>query len=224
VPPTHPELLDWLASEFTEAPAAWSIKKMHRIIMLSSVYRQASADRPECKQVDPDNALLWKMNLRRLDFEALRDSLLAVGGTLDRTVGGPPVKDILSAGARRRTLYGYIDRERVPGLYRTFDFPSPDATSPRRDSTTVAPQALFLMNHPFVATAARRLVQRPDIAAAKEPAEKVARLYRVLYARDATAGELSLAREFIADAGGQATAWERYAQALLLANEFAFVD
>src|SRR5207244_3361851 len=127
VPSTHPELLDWLAGYFMDN--GWSVKKLHRIIMRSAAYRQASDDRPECKQVDPDNALVWKMNRRRLDFEALRDALLAAAGTLDPTVGGPPVKDAMSGGARRRTIYGYLDRQSVPGLYRTFDFPSPDATS-----------------------------------------------------------------------------------------------
>jgi hypothetical protein len=219
-PPTHPELLDHLATAFMES--GWSVKKLHRLILLSAVYQQRSDDRPDGRRADPDNALLWKMNRRRLDFEATRDALLAVSGRLDRTVGGPPAKDLLGPSANRRTLYGFLDRLQVPGLYRTFDFPSPDATSPQRDATTVPQQALFLMNSPFVQECARKLLQRPEVAAEKDAAPRVERLYRLAYGRTPTAEEVGLAREFLRD--GQPTAWERYAQALLLANEFAFID
>jgi hypothetical protein len=215
-PPTHPELLAYLAASFAEN--GWSIKKLHRQIMLSNAYRQASADRADGRRLDPENALLWRMNRRRLDFEATRDTLLATANTLDRSVGGPPVKEIL--GSNRRTLYGYVDRLNVPGLYRTFDFPSPDATSPRRDTTTVAPQSLFLMNHPAVARAAKKLLERPDVVQEKEMPRKVERLYRILYGRAPTQRELSIAQEYLAANG----TWERYAHALLMANEFVFVD
>jgi hypothetical protein len=120
-------------------------------------------------------------------------------------------------------LYGFLDRLNVPGLYRTFDFPSPDASSPQRDTTTVTPQSLFLMNNPFAIECARHLVRRPEVAAEHDAAGKIGRLYRLLYGRGPTAEELSLAREYL---GGSPTpvAWERYAQALLLANEFVFID
>src|SRR5262249_57722730 len=110
---------------------------------LSAVYQQRSDDRPDCRGVDPENALLWKMNRRRLDFEATRDALLAVSGRLSAIVGGPSVKDAFAPADTRRTLYAYLDRLNVPGLYRTFDFPSPDATSPQRDATTVPQPPLF---------------------------------------------------------------------------------
>jgi hypothetical protein len=220
-PPTHPELLDWLATWFMDN--GWSVKKLHRLLLSSHTYQQASADRPEARKVDPENALLWRVNRRRLDFEAMRDGLLAVSGGLDRSIGGPPVRDIASAGATRRTLYGYIDRLNMPGLYRTFDFPSPDATSPRRDSTTVAPQALFLMNHPFVLTAARRLLARPEVARDKDTMAKVEHLYRLLFVRPPTVQETTLAREYLSEKA-TAAEWERYVQALLLTNEFVFVD
>jgi hypothetical protein len=221
-PPSHPELLDHLATLFMNR--GWSIKQMHREVMLSAVYRQSSADRPECQRLDPENLLLWKMNRRRLDFEATRDALLAAADRLNRTVGGPSVQNITAPGATRRTLYGFIDRLNLPELLRTFDFPSPDATSPKRDSTTVAPQALFLMNNPYVIDCARRLVQRPEIAAEKGMAKRVERMYWLLYGRGPAAEELQLATEFIGEAPNKAGAWERYAQALLLANEFVFVD
>jgi len=217
-PPTHPELLDYLAATFVEN--GWSIKQLHREIMRSAVYRQASADRPEGKRLDPENTLLWKMNRRRLDWEATRDSLLAVAERLNRTVGGPPVRDTFAPTTTRRTLYGFLDRQALPGLYRTFDFPSPDATSPQRDSTTVAPQALFLMNHPLVAAAARGVAQRRDLAQETDAALRVQRLYRVLFGRAPSARELTLAQGYAAESGS----WERLAQALLMTNEFVFID
>jgi hypothetical protein len=219
-PPTHPELLDHLATWFMNN--GWSIKKLHRLILLSAAYQQRSDDRLDCRSLDPENALLWRMNRHRLDFEAMRDALLAVSGRLDRARGGPPVKDIQGASGRR-TVYGFLDRLHVPGLFRNFDFPSPDASSPRRDTTTIPQQALFLMNNPFVLDCARALVRMPEIAAEKDCARRVDRLYRRLYGRGPTADEVDLAREFT---GGrmESPRWARYAQGLLMTNEFAFVD
>jgi hypothetical protein len=220
-PPSHPELLDWLAATFVEE--GWSIKKLHRHILLSRTYQQQSHDRPEGRAADPENVLLWRMNRRRLDFEALRDTLLAGAGRLSPAVGGPPVRNITAPGSTRRTLYGILDRLNLPGLYRTFDFPSPDATSPQRDTTTVAPQALFLMNNPFVIDCARHLVRRPDVVAAKTVTAKVTRLYRLLYGRAPTSEEAALAQEYLGTMPADVT-WDRYGQALLVANEFVFVD
>jgi hypothetical protein len=219
-PPSHPELLDHLASAFMDD--GWSIKKLHRRIMLSRVYQQKSDDRPERLAADPDNRLLWKMNRRRLDFEAMRDALLAVGGRLDRHVGGPSVSNITAPGSTRRTLYGRLDRLNLPGLYRTFDFPSPDATSPQRDLTTVPQQALFMMNNPFVLECASQVLRRPELTNEKDHAKKVERLYRLLYGRQPLEAELALAREFIGARSD--VVWQRYVQALLLANEFVFID
>jgi hypothetical protein len=120
-------------------------------------------------------------------------------------------------------VYGFIDRLEVPGLYRAFDFPSPDASSPQRDTTTIPPQALFLMNHPFVIACARQLVQSPEIAVEKDCGRRVERLYRRLYGREPTAEEMSLAREFTGG-GAETNPWVRYAQGLLMANDFVFVD
>jgi hypothetical protein len=220
-PPTHPELLDYLATSFIKS--GWSIKRLHRLIVLSATYQQRSDDRPDCRRVDPENTLLWKMNRRRLDFEATRDALLAISGRLRLLVGGPSVKDIFATSASRRTLYGFLDRLNVPGLYRTFDFPSPDATSPQRDATTVPQQALFLMNNPFVIECARQTLARPEIAGEKEIKSRVQRLYSLLYGRAASAFEEQVARNFLGDAP-TAQGWERYVQGLLLLNEFCFVD
>jgi hypothetical protein len=220
-PPSHPELLDHLAATFVAD--GWSVKRLHRRILLSSAYRQRSDDRPDCRGTGPENMLLWRMNRQRLDFEATRDALLAVGGRLDGTLGGPSVADVLGPAARRRTLYGRLDRLSVPGLYRAFDFPSPDASSPQRDQTTVPQQALFLMNNAFVAECARGLLRRPEIAAETNTDARVRRLYRLAYGRAPAAEEAALAREYLGASPAPA-AWERYAQALLLANEFVYID
>jgi hypothetical protein len=227
-PATHPELLDYLAATFVES--GWSIKKLHRLILLSSVYQQASDDNPAGEQLDPENRLLWRMNRQRLDFEELRDSLLAVAGRLDTTAGGPAVDLTTAPFSTRRSVYGFIDRQNLPGLFRTFDFASPDTTTPQRHTTTVPQQALFLMNSPFVAEQARHLIRRPEIAAAKQPTEKIQRLYQILYGRAADADEVSMGLRFLAEghepdkAGKTLGAWEELAQVLLLTNEAAFVD
>jgi mono/diheme cytochrome c family protein len=219
-PPSHPELLDHLAATFVAD--GWSVKRLVRRIVLSAAYRQRSDDRADAAKVDPDNALLWRMSRRRLAFESMRDAFVAASGKLDRTVGGPSVQNFLAVNANRRTLYAHLDRLNVPGVYRTFDYPSPDATSPRRDQTTVPPQALFLMNHPFVAACAKDVVLRPDVAIVTDPMQKLDRVYAILYGRTPTEKERALAIEVLGT--DPATAWPRLAHALLMTNEFLFVD
>jgi hypothetical protein len=225
-PPSHPELLDWLAEEFVRS--GWSIKHLHRLIVTSAVYRQASAEEISgptlpARRVDPDNSLLRRMNRRRIDFEAMRDALLAVAGQLDGRIGGPSVKDAMTPGARRRTLYAFVDRIHVPGLFRAFDFPSPDASSPLRDSTLVPQQALFLMNSSFALQVAGALLARPEIAAERTIDGRISRMYRLCYGREPHVVERELARLFIGDGKSEVT-WQRYAQVLLIGNEFVFVD
>jgi len=217
-------LLDYLATRFMDD--GWSIKKMHRLIMLSRVYQQSSAGQAAAK-VDPENRYLWRYNRQRLDLEALRDSLLAASGRLDRKMGGAPVDVITAPFTGRRTVYGFIDRQNLPGLFRTFDFASPDSSSPQRHQTTVPQQALFLLNSPFALEQVRSLMKRREIAAAKDTAARIQSLHRLLYGRAAEPGEVEMGERFIAAAGPSPTgldAWERYAQVLLLANEFVFVD
>jgi hypothetical protein len=225
-PPTHPELLDYLADRFVKD--GWSIKQLHRLILLSDVYRQRSDDRPECVTVDPENRLVWKFNRQRLDLEALRDGLLAVAGRLDVSVGGPAVDLLKEPFVPRRTVYGFIDRQNLPGLYRTFDFASPDTHAPQRYTTTVPQQALFLMNSPFAVQQAKAVANRPEVVGAATPESRIEVLYRLLYGRLSTAEEVELGVRFVNEAHPAAetklTPWEQYAQVLLLANEFAFVD
>jgi len=198
--PTHPELLDYLASTFMAG--GWSLKKLHRQIMLSATYQQ-SCDPPSQKAsdkalaADPENRLLWHMNRRRLEFEAMRDNLLCVAGTLDaRAVGGPSVDLWTEPFPRRRTLYGFIDRQNLPGVFRTFDLASPDATSPQRFVTTVPQQALFFLNSPFVAQQARALAARPDLAA-QDDSRRIRALYQTLFGRLPDAGEVALGRQYL---------------------------
>jgi hypothetical protein len=191
--------------------------------MLSSTYRQSSADRPAYAQVDPENRLLWRANRRRVELEAVRDSLLAVSGALDLRVGGRPVDLMARPCTPRRTVYGYVDRQDLPNLFRVFDFASPDQSSDLRPRTTVPQQALFMMNSQFVGEQVRRLTARADIISAGQPDERIAALYRAIFARSATTDELQIGREFIGSMD-PATAWPRFVQALLLTNEFVFVD
>ena len=209
-PPSHPELLDHLANRLMDE--GWSLKKLHRLIMLSSTYQQSSRDRADYRQRDPENRLLWKMNRRRLDFEAQRDAMLVAAGRLDRTIGGPSV-DVANAETGRRSVYALIDRQALPGMLPTFDFASPDAHSPERYTTTVPSQALFLMNGALANRLARVLAAREDLTAILAPAERAAWMIQVAWSREATAEERTLAVEFIErDKGdiieGQPGSWE----------------
>jgi hypothetical protein len=229
-PPSHPELLDWLAARFMEE--GWSLKKLHRAIVLSRTYRLSSDANPRAAEADPDNRLLARYPRRRLDFETMRDGLLAVSGSLDSKVGGPPVDILVSPFSGRRTVYGFIDRQNLPGVFRTFDFASPDTSSPQRFETTVPQQSLYLMNGPFVHMQVRGLMRRAELANITEPAAKVRRLYQIVYARNPDEEEVRLGVQFvtttaktpIAGATVALTPWERYAQVLLIANESTFVD
>jgi mono/diheme cytochrome c family protein len=194
-PPTHPELLDYLAWRFVRD--GWSVKKLHRLIMHSAVYRQASDVSPSYALRDPENRLLGHMNRRRLDFEAMRDSLLFASGKLDLTVGGPAVEITEPPFPGRRTIYGFIDRQNLPGLFRNFDFASPDTHSPMRYSTTVPQQALFLMNGPFAVEQARALVRRPDVTAKGGAEARIQQIYRHVLSRSATPVEVQLGLRYL---------------------------
>ncbi len=227
--PSHPELLDHLALGFIAD--GWSTKRLIRRIVLSSVYQQSSQHREDAAAVDPENRLLWKMNRRRLDLEALRDSLLAAAGSLDLTLGGPAVQLTEEPFPNRRTVYGFIERQNLPGMFRTFDFASPDAHAPKRYQTTVPQQALFMMNSPFVRQQAERLAGRT--AQIADRPQRIGELYRCVFSREPSDEQLRLATAFIESASMPAgddsappadEAWIRLAHVLLMTNELAFVD
>ena len=193
--PTHPELLDSLASTFIEE--GWSLKKLHRLILLSNAWQQASDDRPDGIKADPENRLIWKMNRQRLEFEPMRDALLAASGRLDRTLGGRPVDLFAAPFTTRRAIYGFIDRQDLPGTFRVFDFASPDVSTPMRPQTTVPQQALFGMNSAFVVEQSKALAARPEVAQASDTAARVQALYRLIFSRTADADEVAVGTRFL---------------------------
>jgi hypothetical protein len=222
-PPSHPALLDWLAWRFMNE--GWSLKRLHRHIVMSAAYQQASFDRGDARRVDPENHLYWRAHRRRLDFESMRDALLMGAGRLDRTVGGRPVDIVKDAMNARRTVYGLVDRQSLPGVFRAFDFAVPDQSVERRPMTTVPQQALFGLNSTFMAMQAKALAARTEKL---DGAERVRALYRLVYARLPEPGEIQSALHFVAeprsDERSQLTPWQQYAQVLLLTNEMIFVD
>jgi hypothetical protein len=199
-PPSHPELLDWLACTFMEE--GWSTKRLIRRIVLSSAYRQSSAPRDDAQERDADNALLARMNRRRLDLEAMRDSLLYAAGRLDESMGGPSVQLTQQPFPARRAIYGFIERQNLPGFFRTFDFANPNTPAAARPQTASPHQALFFFNSPFALEQSRHLADRSANAAATSaaasPAERIAHLYRCALGRTPTTDELAEATAFIA--------------------------
>ncbi len=194
-PPSHPELLDYLALNFMED--GWSLKKLHRQIMLSAVYQQSSQDNLHSAKADPENRLLWKMNRQRLDFEALRDSLLAISGKFDSASGGRAVDLFAQPFSGRRSVYGYIDRQNLPGVFRTFDFANPDSSSSQRFFTTVPQQALFFLNNPFVVEQANRLTTNAQFAALASDEKRIRFLHERIYQRPPVKEEVRLGETFL---------------------------
>ncbi len=194
--PSHPELIDYLAAEFIEK--GWSVKKTIKQIVLSSVYRQSSDGNPRYAQVDPLNRLLWRQNIRRLEFEPLRDSILAIGGTLDKTVGGKPF-NLNDENSRRRTMYARIDRAALPEVFNHFDFANPDMTSGKRFDTIVPQQALFMMNSPLVVELAKTLVERKDFQALTSDEERINLLYELVFQRQADEKDIEMGLAFIGE-------------------------
>lgn len=193
--PSHPELLDWLAAKFIND--GWSIKQLHRTMLLTSTYQQSGRTNPAALAADPDNRLLWHFGLRRLDFEEIYDSLLAIAGTLDRTVGGKPVTPASDQFGKRRAIYFLIDRRNPPELLTQFDFPNSDTPTGKRHDTTVPQQSLFLMNSPLVVETARKLTHRAEFSAYDRDEQRVASLYLAIFQREPTQQEIDLAMRYV---------------------------
>jgi hypothetical protein len=221
-PPSHPELLDYVAKRFIDS--GWSFKWLHRAILLSATYQQSSDVRADGMTADADNRLLWRMNKRRLDIEAWRDSILAVAGTLDPKLGGPSL-DLSDASNHRRTLYAKVSRHNLDPLLRLFDFPDPNVTSDGRSATTVPLQQLFVLNSPFVIENAKAFAERVG-RDASDDAARVQLAFAHAFGRPATNDEVKLAIDFLAEPNQEAglSRWTEFAQALLGSNEFMFVD
>jgi hypothetical protein len=247
--PTHPELLDWLASELMDG--GWKLKRIHRLIMLSQSYRQAS--RVACDQataLDPGNTLLWRQNLRRLEAEAIRDAVLAVSGQLNPRMGGrgffPTLsKEVLSTQSRpgagwdtsskeeqnRRSVYIFVKRTLGVPLLETFDVASPDTSTAARATTTIAPQALILLNSAFMDEQAAAFAERLLMESGHNPQVNVERMFRLALGRPPTIEETQIALDYLDRAwaqrpanAGYRRALEMFAKVVLNLNEMVYVD
>jgi hypothetical protein len=202
-PPTDPELLDYLASRFVAE--GWSIKKLQRLIMLSAVYQEASTGNPQYADLDPDNKLQWRYNVRQMDFEQMHDSILAIAGTLDYTMGGRPVPIGSEGFATRRAVYAFIDRRNPAEVLTQFNFPNPSVPTGKRFLTQVPQQQLFLMNSPLVIETARKLTHTPDFLELNSDELRVASLYISVFQRPPTPAEVRLCLQYVAaNPGGTA--------------------
>jgi hypothetical protein len=213
LPATHPELLDDLSARLIAN--GWSLKWLHREIMLSATYRQSSHPRADAVEADPANQWLWRMNPRRMDIEAYRDSLLQAAGKLDLTIYGP--SEDIDTGARR-TVYASLSRGRSSAdVMKLYDAAPPMQHIPMRYLTINPQQALFVMNSGFVQKLSSELANA--VAAQRTPQDKITALYRRIFARDADQEEIAAGTEYLSAADGDVA---RYTQALLSTNEMIF--
>lgn len=244
--PTHPELLDWLTVRFVEG--GWSIKSLHRLIVLSATYRQSSQAPDATRQADPDNLLYGRMDLRRLEAEEVRDALLSVSGQLDRTPGGPVLKvknrgylfdhtskDLTDYSSVRRSVYLPIIRNNLYDVFQLLDFPDASVPSGDRSTTVIAPQALMMLNSDFVMQAADKFAERLLADAGIDDVERARRMYRLAYGRDGTDEELAAAQSFQKTleeamptegrdtAARRMAAWSGLCQVVLAANELVYL-
>jgi hypothetical protein len=213
--PSHPELLDYLARRFVESK--WSVKALHREMMLSAAYQLGTQYSEKAAATDPENRLLWRANRRRLDIEAIRDTLLFVAGDLDLSSGGRPER--LNADNKRRTVYGLVSRRKLDGMLALFDFPNPNNTSEQRMATNVPLQRLFFMNGDLVAEESASLAKR--LSAEGGDQARIRQAYRLVFEREPSGEEMKLGIEFLRESH---EAWPQYAQVLLSSNELSFVE
>ncbi len=230
--PSHPELLDHLAVKFVQGN--WSVKKLVREIVLSRTYQQAE-DNPAALAADPENRLFSHTQRRRLDAECIHDAMLSVSGTLDFAVGGPTLKPGTDADygykhtGKRRSVYVPVLRNALPELFEMFDFADPSVVTGRRNTSTVAPQALFLMNHPFPIEQARATAQRLLVEKLSDDTARITRAYRLVLGRSPTDSERQIALKHLAAAGRaealkQLDAWAQLCQALFATPDFRYVN
>ncbi|MCA9121694.1 MAG: PSD1 domain-containing protein [Planctomycetaceae bacterium] len=232
-PPMHPELLDWLASDFIAH--GWSMKHLIRQIVSSRVYQQSSLNRDDMAAIDPRNALLWRANRKHLSIEAIRDSMLSVAGQLDRTPRGRSGELWGEDYTRRRAIYGYVNRFNLDPTLRAFDFPTPMQTQPRRDESIVAPQALFTMNAPFVIDQSVAITASAKFQECESDELRVEYLFGAILQRAAAPPEIARVSKFV-DSQQRfyveppkrptkvTSPWPLAAQALLMSNEFQYLD
>jgi hypothetical protein len=237
-PPSNPELLDWLASEFVQQ--GWSVKKIHRLIMLSDTYRRSTAFDEANAKIDSGNRYLWRMNRQRMDAEALRDSALAVAGTLNLKMGGrpvvPPLTDEEKTGMwapgqwpvsldpaehNRRSVYLYVKRSFPYPMFAIFDSPESSVSCPRRDVTTVAPQALALINSRFMLTQAGKFAERLRKEYPGDPAAAIQTAWETALGRGPSQAEKEQALAFLS---GDEKSMANLCLVLLNMNEFLYIE
>jgi hypothetical protein len=220
-PPSHPELLDDLAARFIAN--GWSIKKLHREILTSATWQQASAETPN-HQRDPENQWFSYMIPRRLDLEEWRDAMLDASETLDAALGGASI-DIDSVQNRRRTLYATVHRRDMSPTFMVHDFPDPTQHSSQRTLTITAIQGLFALNSPLLADQAKTLAKRQTDRTLAAMRAGIIDIHWRLFSRPPTEREIELGQQFVGDESQsmQAT-WQQYAHVLLASNEFLFID
>jgi hypothetical protein len=221
--PSHPELLDDLAARFIAN--GWSIKWLHREILLSATWQQSSELNKQEPTSDPGNRWLSRMNRQRLDFESWRDAILAASGVLDLLTGGQSIA-VDSAKNHRRTIYSTVHRRDMSTTLTIHDFPDPTQHSPMRSSTTTPLQGLYALNGPLLTQQSDALVERLRKEVPDDNDEQIDRAYWLVYGRPPTEVELRLGREFVDDsrADNKLAAWQQYAHVLLASNELLFVD
>ncbi|MEO1994572.1 MAG: DUF1549 and DUF1553 domain-containing protein, partial [Planctomycetaceae bacterium] len=238
--PSNQPLLDWLAVEFVRR--GWSIKAMQRLIMQSATYRMSSRYDARAARVDPENRLHWRTNVRRLEAEAIRDSLLMVGGLLEKSMGGSLLhvknrefffdhtsKDKTVYDSPRRSLYLPVVRNHLYDVFQLFDYTDAGSPSGNRPTSTVAPQALFMMNGDLMLAVSASLAQRLRASAAVDDAGRIQELYSIAYGRRAAEEEVSGALEFLQqdersiDETGRPDPWQLLCQVILAANEFVYI-
>lgn len=216
--PVHHELLDYLADFFRQG--GFRTKPLHELIMTSRAYQRASRIPPTAQMArqlnrDPENQLIWHANRRRLDFEQMRDTMLAVSGRLDAAMYGRPLP-VTDPQNCRRTVYAFVERQNIPAMVQTFDFANADTSTARRVTTTVPQQALFFMNSAFMTTASVALADRVDEGTDEQ---RVGQLYSAVLGRSPSPAESQLAAEFLST-----SSVAEFAQVLLMSNELMFVD
>ncbi|MEX1230500.1 MAG: DUF1553 domain-containing protein [Planctomycetaceae bacterium] len=239
--PTHPELLDWLAVEFAES--GWSLKQLHRLILSSSAYQMSTTFRADYDDVDPENKWLWRMNRRRLEAEAVRDAILVVSGELDPQMQGSLLPTANRAyvtstanvnpvvyDTNRRSIYLPVVRSALFEMFQAFDFADPSVLNGQRESTTVASQALFMMNSPFVAEKSLALAEEILAAPDLTPEQRVTQLFERILGREPTADEITGSLQYINDYtqstsdSSAITGWQSFCRVLIASNEFLYIE
>ena len=239
--PTHPELLDYLAVNFMNS--GWRLKRLHRLIVSSRAYRQASGLREEAYRHDRDNDWLWRYPVRRLEAESVRDAMLAISGEIDWQIGGPPVPcerneegqivvNEQTPGSHRRSIYLQQRRTALPAALEVFDFPQMNPNCTQRNASTVSLQSLYLLNSDFARKRSARLAERLTREQGENSEARLQSAFQLVFSRPPGSAEKQAAEDFLAsargrygsDSGAEGKVWADFCQMLLASNGFLYLD